>query len=708
MYKIIGDILKSQQYTLQIISEAKIIRGRTMKRVYLLSIILVLVIAFFSTGYGNTTENITLSISGKVLDLQNQPVKDAKVILKNPIGSDRIAFPDDMGAFSFSKLQIEKDKNVSFVVNATGYLDWKNTMKPAGDVILYVNLVPMQDNLALILLLPAMLGLIAWVSIKLSPKWGKWLSILMLLMYSVALSIWFLSTRNLVSLPADITRETTTLIQTHQAGATILIILIAGAFFIIKYDLSTKITSSLKGNSTSGGTTPASDNTNCMLERIKDLQRSSANCFASTATGLWILSLIGLIYGYTLFGNSSIAIFQPDLSVPLLVPIFAFLGVLVYSTANIRESADISEDSSASRKKIIVLGERILIGPYIALVAYLVLLGPILKSTDMGTSPATAFLAFFTGLYVKQVMDRLDQIGVSMLTTESQEKIKLREEEKDELVDSLGIGSSLAQALKNINITSIDDLSGLSEEKIKKNVKDHAIISKAQLHGCHEMARLYKKEIKALRDILSLDSNKIDILESNQIASVQQIASEKLDSLLKLTCLGNDGESIKNLKSKAEAVTKLEDICNLINKDKDTLPLLKNISITDFKKLGELGNLKKDPDAMKVIEGISKYAPEGKQMLKDKIISIEDIFDPSTETTNAGVKTYDTETRISITENAKNKFNGLNIKKYGDIPLQFIKNYKEPPKTDILSNNKKLEDILGEMVISDVLEYFSP
>lgn len=680
-----------------------------MKKIYLFSIIMVLVIAFFCIGHGSTAENITISISGKVLDLQNQPVKDAKVILKNPIDGDRIAFPDDKGAFSFSKLQIEKDKNVSFVVNATGYMDWKNAMKPASDLILYVNLVPMQDNLALILLLPAMLGLIAWVSIKLSPKWGKWLSILMLLIYSVALSIWFLSTRNLISIPKDIIGEATTLVQTHLIAAGIIIAVIAVVIFVIKCDLRSKISSTLNGPSGDSGKASNPDNTNCMLERIKDLQRSSANCFASTATGLWILSLIGLIYGYTLFGNSSIPIFQPDLSVPLLVPIFAFLGVLVYSTANIRESADISEDSSASRKKIIVLGERILIGPYIALVAYLVLLGPILKSMDMGTSPATAFLAFFTGLYVKQVMDRLDQIGVSMLTTESQEKIKLREEEKDELVDSLGLGSSLAQALKNINITSIDDLSGLSEEKIKKNVKDHSRISKAQLYGSHEMARLYKKEIKALRDILSLDSNKIDVLESNQIASVQQIASSSVDFLLKLTCLGNDGESIKNLKSKAEAVTKLEDFCNQI--DKDTLQQLKKI--TTFKKLDELGNLKTNQDAWKVIEGINKYDPKGKEMLKDKDIKIGDLFDPSKETTTNGATTQDTNTKIIIESGAKETLKNFGIEKYGDIPpLQFFEKYNELTKglhkEDKPGKDRELVDPLGEMRISDVLEYFSP
>jgi len=45
---------------------------------------------------------------------------------------------------------------------------------------------------------------------------------------------------------------------------------------------------------------------------------------------------------------------------------------------------------------------------------------------------------------------------------------------------------------------------------------------------------------------------------------------------------------------------------------------------------------------------------------------------------------------------------------YGEIPLQFIVSYKEPPKQDSLCNGKKVEDVLGDMVILDIVEYFSP
>lgn len=671
-----------------------------MKRIYLLSMIMVLVLSFFSTGYGNDEKNKTVSISGRILDLQDKPVKDARVILENPIDSKRITSTDEKGTFSFSKILIEKGKNVSLEINATGYSFWKNAINPSEDVFLYINIAPMQDNLVLILLLPAMMGLIAWVSIKLSLKWGKWLSIFMLSLYFITLSIWILSTRNLIRLPSDVAGQTSGLLPYLTYGVALVIL----ALLVIQFDLISRLHDSLISIKIAilGG--QSNQKKDAIMER-REIQRSSVNCFAATATALWILSLIGLFYGYFLYGTSSISIFQPDFSVPLLVPFFAFLGVLVYSTANIREGAELSEDCFAFRKKLIVLGERILIGPYIALIAYLVLLGPILKSVNMGNSPTTAFLAFFTGLYVKQVMDRLDQIGLSLLTAESQEKIKKREEEKDELVEYLGLTDSLAQSLKNMKITSIEDLANLSEGTIDEKLKNYPTISKAQLYGNHEMARLYKKEMQALRNILLLDSEQIDILRLNQVASIQQLASSSLDSLVKLPDLGDDEETIKNLKSKTEAILKLADICQRI--DKDSFDLLKNINIRTFKQLEE--EMIKNSDVWEVIEKINTYTPKGREMLYDKIIDAEVIFDPSTETgTSQGTLTHDHGTDMTITKIQKDIFIKINIKKYGDIPLQFIVSYKELTKQDTLYNGKRIADILGGIVILDVFEYFNP
>jgi hypothetical protein len=118
----------------------------------------------------------------------------------------------------------------------------------------------------------------------------------------------------------------------------------------------------------------------------------------------WVGTLIWFAAGYVLSDLRTIALFDPSIAVPVLVPVAAFLGVLVYATTRLLDVVTGKGDADP-RQSIIELGNRVFIAPYVAVVAILALF----RGDFAG--PVVPFIAFFTGLWIEPVLKALQAVG---------------------------------------------------------------------------------------------------------------------------------------------------------------------------------------------------------------------------------------------------------------------------------------------------------
>lgn len=142
-----------------------------------------------------------------------------------------------------------------------------------------------------------------------------------------------------------------------------------------------------------------------------------------------------LLFGgaYYSGGHHWMVILWPDLVMSTGVVIFAFLGTLTYVAYSIYDKSEgfFTEDGLRGQrdKYFRALGGRILIAPYTAVVIQAVL-APSFPSLRGGS--ASLFLAFFTGLWIKVVLDILHDIGGRFLSSSTAAKVAQRLESQDE------------------------------------------------------------------------------------------------------------------------------------------------------------------------------------------------------------------------------------------------------------------------------------
>src|SRR5439155_5761619 len=72
------------------------------------------------------------------------------------------------------------------------------------------------------------------------------------------------------------------------------------------------------------------------------------------------------------------------------------------------------------RRVLLTLGGRVLVAPYVAVAAY-----GIMAATfpTLNTGAAAAFFGFFTGLWIKPVLEALNDIGLRLLSVEERQKV---------------------------------------------------------------------------------------------------------------------------------------------------------------------------------------------------------------------------------------------------------------------------------------------
>ncbi len=143
--------------------------------------------------------------------------------------------------------------------------------------------------------------------------------------------------------------------------------------------------------------------------------------YAMGTAALWGLIVAGLVWLYV-GGKGLIPLFWPDFFVSSGVIIFAFIGNIIYVAYTISEKRHSFFDSDDKTRKrlLLTLGGRILVAPYIALAAY-----GIFAATfpTLRTGPFAAFFGFFAGLWIKPVLEALNDIGLRLLSVEERQRV---------------------------------------------------------------------------------------------------------------------------------------------------------------------------------------------------------------------------------------------------------------------------------------------
>ena len=142
--------------------------------------------------------------------------------------------------------------------------------------------------------------------------------------------------------------------------------------------------------------------------------------YTAAGTGAWVLVVAYFAIGFVTSGLRKISLFDPDISIPVILPVSAFIGVLVYATeclvGVVRKKDDPDVVAAHTfvdyQQTLIELGNRVFIAPYVAIIAVLT----VFRGTADGL--AVPFVAFFTGLWIEPVLRALQLVGDKLLPGE--------------------------------------------------------------------------------------------------------------------------------------------------------------------------------------------------------------------------------------------------------------------------------------------------
>lgn len=149
---------------------------------------------------------------------------------------------------------------------------------------------------------------------------------------------------------------------------------------------------------------------------------------------LWGGVALWITWLYVSEGDVLIPLFWPDLFISSGIIIFTYIGSLVYAAYSLHDKGKgfFTEATRESQRAVLLaLGGRILVAPYVALVAYGILAAtfPVLR-----TGAFALFFGFFTGLFIKVVLEVLNDVGTRFLSVEARQRLVDRMAEQDEQV----------------------------------------------------------------------------------------------------------------------------------------------------------------------------------------------------------------------------------------------------------------------------------
>ncbi|MFA4957334.1 MAG: hypothetical protein WC556_10240 [Candidatus Methanoperedens sp.] len=301
----------------------------------------------------------------------------------------------------------------------------------------------------------------------------------------------------------------------------------------------------------------------------------------------WIISFELLIACAYLANDYNIYFLGPMLSVQLLVPITAFIGVVSYITFSIvqNKERDITELEWKNRYEN--YSRRIFIGPYIAIIAVYTLL-----NTDQQKNLViVVFFAYFVGFYTKHIEGIFEEFGKKFLTDKLKNELIERDVKSLEIVKKLEVSTTIAGKLDKLGINEIDDIIAVPADKMKE-IALKVDIGVEYLEGLKEKAKKHLDDIKAraqkqteeietMRTCLNIDRdtlNKILNVGLNSIHVLSPIPADKIKDYA--TKAGITEENLKDLITKAKKhVDDLEKMGTALNLDCDIISKLEHARI---------------------------------------------------------------------------------------------------------------------------------
>ena len=145
--------------------------------------------------------------------------------------------------------------------------------------------------------------------------------------------------------------------------------------------------------------------------------------YAAGNAYLWSLVSARLVYVFAYTGDTLIPLFWPGLLISSGVVVASFVGTLTYAAYSVfSKPIDFHRNAPADvrQKLLTTMGGRILVAPYLAIVA-LVVFGSTFPT--LRTPPFELFLGFFTGLYITVVLKALNGLGTKLLSDAEQTRV---------------------------------------------------------------------------------------------------------------------------------------------------------------------------------------------------------------------------------------------------------------------------------------------
>lgn len=179
----------------------------------------------------------------------------------------------------------------------------------------------------------------------------------------------------------------------------------------------------------------------------------------------WVISFIIFLIISFYTNTFNIYFLNPELVLPLFVPIVAFIGATSYVTVSYLKKNEEKVATEEDWERIYFsYGRRLFIAPYIAMIALFTITDVIQAKTPW----AIVFFAYFVGVYTKAIEGTLKEIGKKFLTKKQNDDIAKREMESSEIVKNLDASTNIAKKLDGVGISEICDLKAVPEDKIKE------------------------------------------------------------------------------------------------------------------------------------------------------------------------------------------------------------------------------------------------
>jgi|GEM_PF-6775226 len=307
----------------------------------------------------------------------------------------------------------------------------------------------------------------------------------------------------------------------------------------------------------------------------------------------WGVSFVLLIYGAFSINDYNIYFFNPLLSVPLLVPIIAFIGVVSHITLSVLQNKERKIDDLEWTTRYEYYSRRIFIGPYIAIIAVFM----ILNANQRNDLMVVVFFAYFVGFYTKQIEGIFEELGKKILTEKLKNELDERDIKSLEIVRKLGVSTTIAGKLYKLGISEIDDIIAIQDTKIKE-IALKVDIEEKYLTDLIKKTKKHVDDLAAMRKDLNIDRDTLNKLLNIGINSKHELAAIPEDKI--------------SDKAKTAGIIK-ENLTDLIEKAKN--------QIGDLETMGK--DLKIDPEIISKLESVRILSKDGlKAIPEDKIKDI--------------------------------------------------------------------------------------